>query len=158
MNLALTPELNLAIEAGLKKALAGHNKTAGNPRDAAAPDQDLGNMDISLTLSVEGMTIGHDTDKTPTCSIPMLAAMALLVKRMGFQRDKAIETLKDVMQEALEIGGDKKAKDALMAEMGVAEAEKLVKEEVIATLPRSPVKKTVKVKAASLVVTGTVTK
>lgn len=157
-SIPITPEARLAIEAGIKKALSGMDKTAGDARAKAAPDQSIDEMVINLTLTVSGLSIGHDTDKTPTCSIPLLPTVALLIKRMGFQRDKAMETLQGVMKEALEIGGDKAATDALLSEMGVAEAMQTIQEEVIATLPRSPVKKTVKVKGADLTVTGVATK
>lgn len=148
----IAPEIRLAIEAGIKDALKGVAKTAGDARDAADPDQTLTGLVIDMQLEIDEVKIGHDSDKSPTCSIPMLATLALFIKRMGFQRDKALETLQEVMQEAMTL--DKDAVKALMAEAGVAEAEQAVREKVIAKLPRSPVKKTVRIKGATLTVKG----
>ena len=148
----LTPELALAIERGVEEALKAYAKTQGDPRDLAAPDQKVEGLVINLTLEVGEMSIGHDTDKTPTTSIPMLPTLALLVKRMGATREAALTMLKEVMTEALSLGKDASA--MLLLESGVAETEKAIKDEVIATLPRSPVKKTVKVKDTTLTITG----
>ncbi len=154
--IADTPALHLAIEAGIKDALKQVAKTAGDARKRAEPDQTIEGLVINMTLEVDKLTIGHDSDKAPTASIPLLPTLALLVKRMGITRDAALETIKDVMEEALAL--DKDATKALMEEAGVVEAEKLIKEKVIATLPRTPVKKSAKAKGAKLSVTGVATR
>lgn len=41
---------------------------------------------------------------TPTISIPLKAVLALLIQRMGFPRDKAMEVLSDCMAQALKAG------------------------------------------------------
>jgi len=146
----LTPEAALAIETGVKEAL----KTVfgGEARDVVAPDQTIEGMVLNLTLEVSTLEIGHDTDKMPTASIPLLPTLALMIRRMGCQRDEALRILKEAMTEALTL--DKDAMKRLLDDAGVAEAERLVKDEVIATLPRTPVKKTVKAKGVTLTLTG----
>lgn len=153
LNVPLTPELALAIETGVKeglKILMGKE----DPRDKVAPDQVMKGLVVNLTLEVGELQIGHDTDRAPTCSIPMLPVLGLLVKRMGFQRDKALTLLREVMTEALTM--DKKAAEAILIEEGVEEAEQAVKNEVIARLPRTRVAKAIKAKGATLTVTGVV--
>lgn len=147
----VTPEIALALEAGLKdglRSLMGDE----NPRSKVASDQKLKGVKIDLTLEIGELSIGHDTDKSPTCSIPLLPTLALMVRRMGIQRDAALALLKDVMTTALST--DKSATAALLAETGVDEAMELIQAEVIATLPRVPVAKTVKAKGSTITVTG----
>jgi len=148
----LTPELRLAIEAGIKDALKKVEKTAGDARDEAKPDQKITGMVIDLRLELAEVDIGHDTDKAPTSSIPLLPVLGLMVKRMGVTRDAALKMLQEVMEAALTM--DKDASEELLKEAGVAEAEEAIRTKVIATLPRTKVKKSVKVKGASLTVTG----
>lgn len=98
-----------------------------------------------LTLQLTGsVTVGEDSTRAPTCSIPLLPVCALLLKRMGCQRDAAMELLREVMTAALEMGED--ARTQLLAETGVAEAEESLQKDVIAKLKRSPVKGQVTVK------------
>jgi hypothetical protein len=61
---------------------------------------------------------------------------------MGLQRDSVLKTLREVMEEALALKEDASSK--LLAETGVADAEKMIRDEVIAKLPRTPVKGAVK--------------
>ena len=147
--MSMPAEYALAIEAGVKQALKDLTKAQGDPKDQTDPDQTLDDLRLSLTLRIDKLTIGHDTDKAPTCSIPLLPTLALLVKRMGATRDAALAMLKDVMTEALEL--DKNAAKKLMEELGVAQAEQAVKEQVIGKLPRTRVKKAVKASGVSLV-------
>ena len=150
MKIDLTPEAALAIEVGVKEALK--KVFDGDARDKVAPDQTIEGMVLNLTLEVGALTIGHDTDKAPTASIPLLPTLALMVRRMGVQRDAALALLKETMTEALTL--DKDAMKRLLDDQGVAEAEQMVKNEVIATLPRTPVKKAVKAKDVALTLTG----
>lgn len=103
---------------------------------------------IELVLSIKEMRVGADTDKAPTSSIPLLPAMALLVRRMGLQRSDALKTLREVMEEAINLKGDASSK--LLAETGVAEAEEMLRSEVIAKLPRTPVKGMVKINESDI--------
>ena len=142
----LTPELALALEVSVKDAL----KAAfdNDPRDLVAPDTKIEDLTMNLTVHIDDMTFGHDTDKSPTCSIPMLPVLALLIQRMGCTREAALETVREVMEEALTLGKD--ATESLLSESGVAAAEKMIKEKVIAKLPRTLVRKTVKAKGVTL--------
>lgn len=104
-------------------------------------------VDEILTLRIDGtVKVSEDTEKAPTCSIPMLPALALMVKRMGIQRERALDILREVMTEALKLGKDATAE--LLAETGVADAQTSIEEEVIAKLPKTPVKGMVKVKGS----------
>ena len=145
-----TAEIRLAIETGIKEALKQREKTAGDPRDNASPDHTTKGITISMTLEVDELVVGHDTDREPTASIPLLPVLALLVKRAGATKDATLALLKEVMHEALTI--DKDATERLLSEAGVAEALEEVRLKVIATLPRTPVKKTVKAKGAKLAI------
>jgi hypothetical protein len=111
-------------------------------RDELAPGV-YRDIKVELTVSIKEMRVAPDTDKAPTCSIPMLPAMALLVRRMGLQRDDALKTLREVMLEAIAMKAD--ASSSLLAETGVVDAEEMIRTEVIAKLPRTPVKGAVKV-------------
>ena len=146
----LTPELRLAIETGIKDALKKVAKTAGDARDGAPSDVTMKDIVIDMRLALTEMNIGHDTDKAPTASIPLLPCLALMVKRMGATREAALQTLKEVMEQALAL--DKDASESLLKEAGVAEAEELVVNRVISQLPRTKVKKSVTVKGAELTV------
>lgn len=60
------------------------------------------NVDETVTVRLAG-TVEKLEDEvyTPTVDIPLKRVMALLLSRMGFQRDKAIEVLVDAMTAAL---------------------------------------------------------
>lgn len=126
--------LSHAIQRGVDSKKARGELNAGVYKD----------IRIELSVLVGEMRVGLDSDKAPTSSIPWLTAMALLIKRMGLQREDALETLRDVLTEAIALGND--AAEALAAESGVEEAEKRIREEVISKLPRTPVKGQVTVK------------
>jgi len=89
------------------------------------------------------MRVAPDTDKAPTASIPLLPTCALLLKRMGVQREEALDIIKEVMTEALNL--DKSATKALLEDSGVKLMQDRLKAEVIEKLPRVPVKGAVKV-------------
>ncbi len=103
-------------------------------------------IDEVITIHVGGqVTVSEDSDKTPTCSLPLLASLALLLKRMGVQREGALVLLREVMIEALEMGKD--ARVLLEKESGVKEGVEAIRTIVLGSLPRSPVKGAVKVAA-----------
>lgn len=106
-------------------------------RAAILPGEHL----VDMTVSIKGkLTIGEDYESTPTTSIPLKETMALLLKRMGFQRDTAIVILKEVFKEALIIKG--KGKGALTdnADIELANAVNetmaIVEDDFLATLPK----------------------
>lgn len=116
---------------------------AKETRDSLAPGEYA--VDQVVTLYLDGtVKVSADTDRVPTSSIPLLPALALLAKRMGVQRPAVLAILREVMTEALTMGKD--AATELIAEYGLKEVEEQIKQEVLAQLPRVPVKGTVKVK------------
>jgi hypothetical protein len=156
MDTILTPEVRLAIETGIKDGLKQVAKAQGDAKDSASPDTKTKGLVINLTLEVDELAVGHDTDRAPTCSIPLLPTLALLTKRMGATRKDALAMIKDAMTEALTL--DKPAAAILLEEFGVAEAEEAIKTQVISELPRTPVKKTAKAKGVTMTVTGVATR
>ena len=152
MKISLTPELALSLEAGLKDAIKG---VLGNEnlRDLVDPDQELRGVHVEMTLDIDQVLIGHDTDRAPTCSIPLLPTVALLIKRMGFQREEAIRVLREIMEEALTVEGTEASK-RLLEEKGVNEAMELVKADLIGRLPRTKAAKAIKARGAVLTITG----
>jgi len=141
----ISPTYALAVLQAAKKGIDA--KTA---REETGPGV-YRDIKIDLTVEVDEMRVSPDTDKAPTSSIPLLPTCALLLKRMGVQREEALDILKDVMTQALDLGKD--ATKSLLEETGVAEMEKRLKEEVIAKLPRVPVKGAVNVKPDAVRVT-----
>lgn len=148
MAVTLTPELALALETGVKEALKTAFDKNVDPRDLVAPDSTIEDLTMNVTVHMDALTFGHDTDKAPTCSIPMLPVLALMVRRMGATREDALKTIREVMEEALTLGKD--ATETLLSESGVADAERAIKEEVIAKLPLTLVRKTIKAKGVNL--------
>jgi len=134
---SIDPLFSLALQHAMKKGLDA------KAREEVGPGVHT-NLVMDLTVRVGEMRIANDTDKAPTCSIPLLPTLALLLKRMGFQRDKALEMLSEVMEEAISL--DKDATKALLAETGVKEAQDLLQKDVISKLPRTPVNGRVTVK------------
>jgi len=134
----IDPKFALALTHAVKKGL-----DAKNAREETSPGVYRG-MVLDVTIEVDEMRVAPDTDKAPTTSIPLLPTCALLLKRMGVQREEALEILKEVMTEALDMGKD--ATQTLLDETGVVEMEKRLKDEVIAKLPRVPVKVAVSMK------------
>jgi hypothetical protein len=141
----ISPTYALAVLQAAKKGIDA--KTA---REETGPGV-YRDIKIDLTVEVDEMRVSPDTDKAPTSSIPLLPTCALLLKRMGVQREEALDILKDVMTQALDLGKD--ATKSLLEETGVAEMEKRLKDEVIAKLPRVPVKGAVNVKPDAVRVT-----
>jgi len=145
-NANIDPKFALAITTAVKKGL---DATAA--REETAPGVYSG-MKMLLEIEVDEMRVAPDTDKSPTCSIPLLATCALLLKRFApTERDRALEIFEEVMTQALDMPKDGVKK--LLDESGVAELEKTLKENVIAKLPRVPVKGAVTVKPEHVHVT-----
>lgn len=141
----IDPTFALAILQAAKKGL-----DAKIARDETNPGV-YRDIVMDVHIEVDEMRVAPDTDRAPTTSIPLLPTCALLLKRMGIQREEALDILKDVMTQALDMGKD--ATKALLAETGVADMEKRLKEEVISKLPRTPAKGAVTVDPNSVRVT-----
>lgn len=141
----ISPTYALAIQQAVKKGLDA---------EVARAEIEPGvykSIKANLTIEVDEMRVAPDTDRAPTASIPLLPTCALLLKRMGVQREEALDILKDVMTQALDMGKD--ATQSLLSETGVAEMEKRLKDEVINKLPRVPTKGAVTVKPGHVRVT-----
>ena len=75
---------------------------AGGGAKATLP---VGDHDFDVTLRIQGtLRRGEDYSSTPTRSVPFKAVVALLVQRMGFQRDKAMEIFVQAMKDSLTEG------------------------------------------------------
>jgi hypothetical protein len=142
----IDPVFATAILHALKKGV-----DAQNARDELEPGV-YNDIKVGLSIRVGEMRVAPDTDKAPTSSIPVLPALALLVRRMGLQRHEALATLREVMQEALTMKGD--ASEKLLLETGVLEAQEMLKTEVIAKLPRTPVKGAVQLEDIEVTLTA----
>ena len=106
-----------------------------------------GQYTIDMMIHISGiMTVGADYPTTPTVSIPLIETIALLLKRMGFQRDKAMELLREIMTEAIELKG--KGKGALIAIFPELESTiEQIKTELLSQLPEANRKGPVKFQA-----------
>lgn len=135
----IDPKFALAITTAIKKGL-----DAKSARDETDPGV-YRDMKMLLEIEVDEMRVAPDTDKAPTCSIPLLATCALLLQRFApNERERALTIFEEVMTQALDMPKDGQKK--LLDESGVAELEERLKERVIAKLPRKPVKGSVTVK------------
>lgn len=136
-NANIDPTYALALLQAAKKGL-----DAKIARDETIPGV-YRDIKLDVHIEIDEMRVAPDTDRSPTCSIPLLPTCALLLKRMGIQREEALGILQDVMTQALDMGQD--ATKSLLAESGVADMQERLKTEVIAKLPRTPTKGAVKV-------------
>lgn len=102
-----------------------------------------GTYPVDFTVHVTGtVQKGQDTTKVPTSRIPTLAALAVMVQRLGVQRERAVSILMDCVKQAIELDGD--AEEALLEKSGVREMEARLKQE-LAKLPPTKVNGPVKV-------------
>jgi hypothetical protein len=137
----------VAAAHGLKKGL-----------DEKAARNDLGpgvhkNVELDLHVKIDELRIAADTDKAPTASIPLLPAMALLLQRFQpSDRQKAVGVLKEVMEQAIKLSKDDSKQ--LLAASGVEEAQKIIKEQIIASMDRTPVKGKVTPEGVTVTITG----
>lgn len=143
-------EILLAAEAGFKLALKELAKDLGDLRDRAEPDITHKDLVVTLQMEMAEIKVGHDTDKAPTSSIPFLAVLGVLTKRMGATRDDALKMVKDSLVEAMTL--DKDATQIMFQETGVQEAVDKFKAEIVSKLDRTPVKKSVKASGVTVVV------
>ena len=144
----IDPRFALALLNATKKGV-----DAKNARAETEPGVYQG-IKMTVDIEVEEMRVAPDTDKMPTASIPLLTTCALMLQR--FQpndREKALDVFRQVMTQAMDMGKDQQKK--LLADSGVSELEKMLKEEIIAKMPRVPVKGAVTVKPDDVTVTIT---
>lgn len=135
--------MNLTHEETLALANAINTKAKKMAQTSMAPTgvekkKIVKSSHVDFTVRITGdMGRADDTEKESTCSIPLLATCALLLRNMGCTRDGAVAKLVEAMQEAMEL--DTKAKNTILAEMGVAQAEADFKAQVVSQLPKTPV-------------------
>ena len=105
-----------------------------------------------ITLHVQGtLRRGEDSYYTPTVSIPLKATLALLLSRMGFQREKAGEILVQCMTEALALTDDNKSKSSEIMEALLANVDDAMARvsQITGALPKQ-------IRAGAVTVKGTV--
>ena len=98
---------------------------------------------VALKHNIKSGRMDYAYSKVPTVSVPLKETMALLLAKMGFQREKAMAIRVEVMTEA--IGTTGRGQGALAAALPiVVEAMTMVENEVLARLPRTTCKGVVK--------------
>ena len=98
-----------------------------------------GEYAINQLFLVEGtLKVGEDYKKTPTTSIPILDAMALLVHDAGITGPHALAAIKNAMQRALD--QDFSVKAAISAMRGNLETAERQVRATLAELPKVPAK------------------
>jgi len=91
---------------------------------------------VDFVVRVRGALVkGEAGERTPTASIPWLAALALLAKRSG---QPSVDILFEVLEEALALGqGSEEVREKLIADAGVKAAmDKITKK--LKELPKVP--------------------
>jgi len=157
------PSHVLMIEKAVSKALKEHEKATGEKiRNAVGPGTHK-DVVVDLTLEVGLMTIGEDSDRAPTCSIPLLATIGLFAKELRSKLEKegmdgeeakseVFSTTRRILADAFALNKDAEAE--LLSEFGVSEAMEDFKSEVISSLPRTETKGRVTLKNVNLQVKG----
>lgn len=103
-------------------------------------------VNTTVTINVAGtVKVSEDTEKTPTCSIPVKEVLALFIARAGFTRDHSIALLKECLGKALSKGVE--GQGAIEAAADIDSEFKAAVAELTASLPKTPVKGKVAVKA-----------
>jgi hypothetical protein len=106
---------------------------------AARADLTPGVHNVDFAVQVRGnLTISADTDKVPTVSIPLKETLALFIAYSGITREHAINVLTRAMNDALAEGPE--GAGAMLHIPVVTEAMQRVENEILPTLPRTPVK------------------
>lgn len=102
----------------------------------------VGQHDVDVIVRVTGtLSVGVDTTRIPTCSVPLLATLALALTRAGIMRDRILALVVDAARDAL-LGGE--AVEATMRDLGIDAAIATVREAFAAGLPPVPVRGAVK--------------
>lgn len=93
------------------------------------------NIDMEFNVHVKGtIKKSADVEFTPTISIPLKMTVALLLAKMGFQRDKAMALLVESMTEALTLG--EKGEDKIAEHIADVDAAMERVTAVTAALPK----------------------
>ena len=113
------------------------------------PDVPVGvvEVDETVTLHVKAtIRRNQDGEYTPTVSIPLKATLALLLAKMGFQRERAAELLVDAMTEALNEG--LLGEETVTARLADVDAAMARVQAITAALPKETRKGAVTVKGS----------
>ena len=109
-------------------------KLSGPKGERPAP----GMYEVDFEVAVKGsVSVGDDTTKKPTVSIPMKEVLALFIQRSGVTREASVKLLREAMIEALK--QDTKGTGAIAAATDIEQVSKDIVSEVVASLPRTPV-------------------
>jgi hypothetical protein len=117
------------------------------------PDLPVGTVEVdeTVTLKVKAtVKRNRDNEYTPTVSIPLKATLALLLAKMGFQRERAAELLVDAMQDAL--NGGLLGEETVLARLADVDTAMQRVQEITAALPKETRKGAVTVKGSVVVV------
>lgn len=89
--------------------------------------------EAKVTLVVDGtMQVAASQERVGTCKIPYTTVIALLLRRMGVQREAALDLLGSVLSEAETVDPNTE----ILQETGVAECLKMFRQRVIQNMPR----------------------
>lgn len=93
--------LSPAEVVALSKLFDGERKMVKEAREKLTP----GDYEVKASVQLEGnLAVGVSVEYTPTSNIPLLVTMALLVQRMGLQKDAALAMIHTAMTEAILLG------------------------------------------------------
>ena len=110
------------------------------------PDLPVGTVEVdeTVTLKVKAtIKRSKDTKYTPTVAIPLKSCLALLLAKMGFQREHASKILIDAMTEALD--GNKMGEETIVAYLADVDQAMERVQAITAALPKETRKGAMKV-------------
>jgi len=138
--------LDAATLTALSKTFADAAKDA---RDNLAVGKVAVNATVTIAVSGE-VVVGADTEKTPTASIPVKEVLALFIARSGCTREAGIRLLRECLTDALTHGVE--GAGVINAAADIDAEFKAEVSRLTASLPKTPVRGSVKVKATTTVV------
>lgn len=101
-----------------------------------------GQYDVDFSVHIFGKLDIKTSDKTSTCSIPTLKALALCLHYAGCQRENLMPALEKAIKHSMEADQEEIAALLGMEWKDVAALEKRIKDEVVAKLPKTEVRRT----------------
>jgi hypothetical protein len=101
-------------------------------------DVTVGVHNVDVMVRVHGtLKVFDDTEATPTCSVPLLATLAIALQKAGFQRENILQLVVESAREALRQG--EKVSDQMSEDMGRLESGiKQIQKEFAEKLPKVP--------------------
>lgn len=97
------------------------------------PEVEPGTYSVDMIVHIKGaVKVGAPTQAKPTASLPTKAVIAMLLRRMGVQREAAKEVLLDILTRIYE---GEKVEDDILQMTGVEEAFKAL-DEVLSRAPK----------------------